>query len=84
MIKEAWKVQLKGKFKDEDYELSVIQTTNKHGQLSWGWGDESKIILFTSLTGNTYSSKNSDHAMFVANSLCKALNERDKFTEWKI
>jgi hypothetical protein len=29
----------------EGYELAVIHTSFKHGQISWGWDEERKIIL---------------------------------------
>lgn len=46
-----WIVHIHGdKPEDEDdedgcFEISAIRSDNEHGQLSWGWGDETKIIL---------------------------------------
>lgn len=46
-----WKVQVFGDIDSEEdreegeIEISVIRESNKHGQDSWGWGDEDKIIL---------------------------------------
>jgi hypothetical protein len=58
--KSMWKVQLLGCTKEQwlnsrkdqwdhrdlcESELSVIRTDNEHGQRSWGWDDETKLIL---------------------------------------
>jgi len=49
-MRPKWKVQEFGRpFESEEgeygWELSVVRLTNKHGQQSWGWGDENKIII---------------------------------------
>ena len=31
-----------------DFEISVVRSSNKHGLKSYGWGDEDKIIVFSS------------------------------------
>ncbi len=78
-MNNKWKVQLRGGFDEEDdegsgYELSVIKKDNKHGQLSWGWGGEDKIILFGTGIGENQA-EDSEFALLVANKLCDALNK---------
>ena len=67
-----WKVQLKGAF-GSSHELSVIHKDNTHGRISWGWGCESKIILFSSGVGGN-STQDEEFAMKVAQILCDGLN----------
>jgi hypothetical protein len=41
----TWKVQIFGKECSEAWEISVVRTDNKHGQSSWGWFDENKLLV---------------------------------------
>ena len=50
-----------------DFEVSVIREDNKHGQDSWGWGDDTKIILDV---------ETKEFAIKAATLLCAALNSR--------
>lgn len=76
-MSKIWEVQLKGSF-DNDYELSVIKSDNKFGKSSWGWGNENKIIIFSSGLGGNKLSKTTpeikDFAISTANKLCDLLN----------
>lgn len=82
----AWKVQLKGDIHHDSvhiygeplnhrqltsYELSVVRTSNSHGQMSYGWDDETKIIL-PELHGR--HPRKVAEMVRIANVLCVALN----------
>lgn len=46
MAMEAeWKVQIFGDKRDKSFEISVVRASNKHGQRSWGWFDENKLLI---------------------------------------
>lgn len=64
---DKWKVQTKIGDGNHDFEISVVKISNKHGQESWGWPDDDKII---------FSSDDYSRAMAkkVAYILCEALN----------
>lgn len=42
---DGWRVQIKGKECSPAYEISVIHATNTHGQISWGWFNETKLLV---------------------------------------
>lgn len=80
-VKGPWLVQLKGKLSPGDpYELSVVRKDNEHGRMSWGRGGLGKLILFgTGLGQNGLSpitEENIDFALWIADTLCAALNKR--------
>ena len=41
----VWKKQVKGKRGSDSWEISDVREDNEHGQLSWGWFDENKILI---------------------------------------
>lgn len=40
-----WKVQVFGKRCSSSWEISVVRLDNEHGQKSWGWFDEKKLLI---------------------------------------
>ena len=40
-----WKVQIFGDPNGKSWEISVVRSDNKHGQSSWGWFDEHKLLI---------------------------------------
>lgn len=68
-----WIVQLKGNFDDDNRscELSVVRADNKHGRRSWGWPDETKIILPEVSAASTTRVKEIQR---IAKVICDALN----------
>lgn len=43
MIK--WIVQVFGEKCSSSWEISVVRTDNNHGQQSWGWFNETKLLV---------------------------------------
>jgi len=72
-----WKVQFKGNF-ETHFEIAVIHKDNSHGRISFGWGCEYKIILFSSgVGGNNLNMTNKEFGMKAAQILCEGLNTSD-------
>lgn len=40
-----WIAQIKGDVNGDSWEISVVRDDNKHGQLSWGWFDDRKLLV---------------------------------------
>jgi hypothetical protein len=40
-----WIPQVKGDVNGESREISVVRSDNEHGQRSWGWFDETKLLI---------------------------------------
>jgi len=40
-----WFVQVKGERCSEEFEITVCRKSNAHGQRSWGWIDENKLLI---------------------------------------
>lgn len=40
-----WIVNIKDDRKNERFEISVVREGNKHGQRSYGWFDENKLLI---------------------------------------
>lgn len=40
-----WKVQIKGEKCSRSFEISVVHEDNEHGQRSWGWFDDRKLLI---------------------------------------
>lgn len=45
MNEPIWKAQVKGDPNGKSWEISVVHRENKHGQESWGWFDENKLLI---------------------------------------
>ncbi len=45
MQEDKWEVQIKGEKCGESFEISVIRESNEHGHRSWGWFDETKLLI---------------------------------------
>lgn len=45
MSYDIWKAQVLGDPNGESWEISVVRTDNIHGQESWGWFDERKLLI---------------------------------------
>ena len=43
--KPYWKPQVKGDVNGKQWEISVVRSDNEHGQKSWGWFDDRKILI---------------------------------------
>jgi hypothetical protein len=50
--KGKWIAQVKGDPDSDSWEISVVRISNTHGQLSWGWFDENKLLISESSMGN--------------------------------
>ncbi len=55
-------------------EIAIVKESNKHGQESYGWADQDKIILFKNTQFN--SKKEIEWAKKVAKTIADALNEK--------
>ena len=40
-----WMVQIKGERCSNSWEISVVRVDNHHGQRSWGWFDDNKLLI---------------------------------------
>ena len=40
-----WMMQVKGERCSSSWEISVVREDNEHGQISWGWFDDTKILI---------------------------------------
>lgn len=40
-----WKVQVFGERCSDGWEISVVRLDNAHGQRSWGWFDDRKLLI---------------------------------------
>ena len=40
-----WTVQVFGKCGSDSWEISVVRLDNVHGKKSWGWFDDSKLLI---------------------------------------
>lgn len=45
MSKNEWKVQIKGERCSGSWEISVVHIDNIHGQRSWGWINNKKLLV---------------------------------------
>ncbi len=73
---DAWKVQVFGERCSRSWEISVVRESNKHGQRSWGWFGEDKLLVSNNggpcqwpICGFVW-----DQQMATANELCRRLN----------
>ena len=71
-----WKVQVFGKRCSESWEISVIREDNEHGQKSWGWIDDRKLLVSHNgcpcrwpICGYVW-----DQQVAIAEELCRRLN----------
>lgn len=76
-----WKVQVKGERCGDSWEISVVRENNKHGQRSWGWFDEHKLLVSHNggpchwpLLPFVW-----DQQIAVANELCRQLNAGETY-----
>lgn len=90
--KHTWKVQVFGERVepkdnneadlDDEYgawEITVVRSDNKHGQESWGWYDERKLLVSQSGPDSTPLCKFVwDEMLHVAEELCSRLNAGEK------
>jgi hypothetical protein len=71
MKEGIWEVLMHGDINEDDFELSVI----RKGHASWGWGDDTKIILFGSGLGqNDLMEGQEKFALETAKKFCAVLN----------
>jgi len=47
-LKDLWIVDVKGEAETGSWEISVIRSTNIHGQESYGWIDSTKLLIGSS------------------------------------
>lgn len=45
MKEPYWKAQVFGDVNGEAWEISVVRSDNEHGQKSWGWFDDRKVLI---------------------------------------
>ena len=74
-----WKVQIKGERCSDGWEISVIREDNKHGQRSWGWFDDTKLLVSHNggpcdwaICGFVW-----DEQVRIAEELCRRLNNKE-------
>lgn len=64
---------------DIDFEISVLKDDNEHGKKSYGWADETKLILFSSNDcglSTTSPKKDLEWMIKVAETTVAALNKQ--------
>jgi len=79
----AWEIDERGSFqeKNRSWELSVMDrdaTEYDFLKSTWGWGCESKIILFSTGIGNNNPPESRDTALRIAKILCVGLNDSEE------
>ena len=42
---DPWKVHVFGAAESPSFEISVVRTSNTHGQRSYGWFDDTKLLI---------------------------------------
>lgn len=74
--KHTWKVQVFGKRCSSAWEISVVRSDNEHGQKSWGWFNNRKLLVSHNggpcswpVVGFVF-----DQQIKIANELCRRLN----------
>lgn len=74
--KHQWQVAVFGKAGESSWEISVVRDDNKHGQKSYGWFDDRKLLVGSdggpcrhSVCGFVWSA-----LIATANELCRRLN----------
>lgn len=45
MRPDLWKVNVFGKANSSSFEISVLRSSNRHGQRSYGWFDDTKLLI---------------------------------------
>ena len=75
-MSDKWIAQFKES--DYGYEYSAVKSSNKHGQISWGWPGDNKMIFFGSGIGET-SLKSKKHARKLVRLFTTVLNELKEF-----
>lgn len=43
--RDPWKVHVFGAAESSSFEISVVRTSNTHGQRSYGWFGEAKLLI---------------------------------------
>lgn len=74
-----WKVKLDTDFIEDEgeFELSVV-VEGSHGDSSWGWPGEDKIMLLEGHLNDDYSMKTIKLVKKYAKLLCNELNAKEK------
>jgi hypothetical protein len=44
-MKDLWEVEAKGECCSSSFEISVIRKSNEHGHRSFGWFDDTKLLI---------------------------------------
>ncbi len=80
---DEWKVQVKGQRCSDSWEISVVRLDNEHGQRSWGWFDNAKILISHNggpcrwpVPGFVF-----DQQIKLADEVCKRLNAGESIDE---
>lgn len=47
-MENKWLVSIKGKANADNFEISIVRDSNKHGQRSYGWFGEDKKLIASS------------------------------------
>ncbi len=76
MANNKWVVNVKGKKGSDGWEISVVRSDNVHGQQSYGWFDDTKLLVSHNggpcrwpICGFVW-----DKQIEIANELCDKLN----------
>ena len=74
-----WIVQIKGERCSDAWEISVVRKDNKHGQGSWGWFGDTKMLVSHNggpcswpICGFVW-----DKQVLLAEALCRKLNNKE-------
>jgi len=74
-----WKIQIKGKRCSDSWEISVVKKDNEHGQISWGWFGNAKMLVSHNggpcdwpICGFVW-----DEQIRIAKELCRKLNNKE-------
>ena len=80
---DEWEVQVKGERCSEFWEISVIHKSNKHGQESWGWFDDSKFLISHNGGPCTWAIKGYvfDQQIKIAEEVARRLNNGESIDE---
>jgi hypothetical protein len=80
-----WLVQVFGERCGQAWEISVVREDNSHGRKSWGWFDESKLLVSDNggpcrdpICGFVW-----DQQIIIAEELCRRLNAEEDISGGK-
>lgn len=83
-MKNKWKVLVLGRKGTTEWEITVVHVDNKHGQESYGWYDNDKILVSTCDDfGIPLLREVWDGQIKLAKEICKKLNSGEIVPNYK-